>query len=254
MSACLLQFKPFLDRHTAEAIDREGLPPTAPGSRYESFRFAFDRVLAAGGRTIVELGTIRSFVHGGLSGCNDDDPAYWNPERPEDWDWGAGCFSLMAAISLQHVAPAVHTVDNVPAHIERCKVVTAPFARLFHYHVCDSVEFLRSLPPGSVDLLYLDTGDMWPIEPTAKHQLREAQALCCGRLLADDGLVLIDDVRNATPRRFGESSGLGKAKYSVPYLLGRGFEIVVDDYQVALTRSAAPRRRRLVDRIVRGAR
>lgn len=254
MSTSLLQFKPFLDRHTADAVDREVLPPTAPGSRYESFRFAFDRVLAAGGRTIVELGTIRSFVHGGLPGCNDDDPAYWHPERPEDWDWGAGCFSLMAAICLERTTPVIHTVDSVPAHIERCRVVTAPFASLFHYHVCDSVDFLRSLPPGSIDLLYLDTGDMWPIEPTARHQLAEVKALHRGRLLAGGGLVLIDDVRNATPRRFGERSRLGKAKYSIPYLLSHGFEIVFDDYQVALTRSAAPRPRRLIDRFVRGAR
>lgn len=230
------RYRPFLDEHTRTATDTEVMGgPVA--SRYETMRFCFEHFLERGGRTIVELGTIRSFVHGGLSGCNSDDPSLFDPTRPDTWDWGAGCFSMMAATCLAEAGPRIHTVDIVPAHIERCRVVTARYAELFEYHVADSVEFLRSFPAGSIDLLYLDTGDMWPIEPAARHQLREAEAIKRCRVMARDGLVLIDDVKNATPMRNGDMSRLGKSKYSLPYLTGRGrFKVVRDGYQVVLAR------------------
>jgi hypothetical protein len=50
-------------------------------------------------------------------------------------------------------------------------------------------------------------------------------------------LQLIDDVRNQTPLKFGEINGLGKSKYSLPYLLKHGFEIVENEYQVILKRN-----------------
>jgi hypothetical protein len=233
----LLPYRELLERHTATATDPE-LYGGPVASRYESFRYCFEHFSATGGSTIVELGTIRSFVHGGLPGCNSDDTSYWSPGDPASWDWGAGCFSLLAATCLEEAGPTIHTVDIVAPHIERCKTVTGAYKHLFQYHVCNSVDFLRSLPRGSVDLLYIDTGDMWPIEPTARHQLEEAKAIVRGRLLSPGGLVLIDDVRNATPLQRGDTSPLGKAKYSLPYLLDHGYRTVFDGYQVAL---AAPR-------------
>ena len=217
-----------------EALLAEHTPPHSGAPRSESFRLAFETFLGAGGTTIVELGTIRSFVHGGLPGCNEDDPRFWSPEEPESWDWGAGCFSLMAAISLEHVAPEIHTVDIAAAHVERCRVATARYRHLFTYHVADSVAFLDALPPRSVDLLYLDTGDVWPVGPSARHQLREAEALCRGELMRSGGLVLIDDVRTPVPREHGSTVELGKGAYSIPYLRQNGFEVVFDGYQVAL--------------------
>jgi hypothetical protein len=44
-------------------------------------------------KTIVELGTSRSFVDGKFPGCNEDDVKYWEPENPEKWDWSAGIFT-----------------------------------------------------------------------------------------------------------------------------------------------------------------
>ncbi|HTW07676.1 MAG TPA: hypothetical protein VME46_09205 [Acidimicrobiales bacterium] len=238
----MARFRPFLDEHTASATDPLlfGRPVA---SRYHTLRYCFDHFLSTGGRTVVELGTIRSFVHGGLPGCNSDDVAYWEPGHPESWDWGAGCFSLLAAMCLSEVGPEIHTVDLVATHIERCKVVTSAYKHLFQYHISSSVEFLRRMEPGSVDLLYLDTGDMWPIEPTALNQLQEVKVLCKRRLLSPRGLVLIDDVRNATPPRMGERNLLGKAKYSLEYLRSHGFEVVLDEYQVVLAQSTEPTRR-----------
>ncbi len=206
-----------------------------PASRFETFYFAFTQFIANEGKVIVELGTTRSFVHGGLVGCNSDNPIYWTPDQAQNWDWGAGCFTRVAAECLAHVKPQLHTIDIAWDHIERCKIITQPFADFIQYHVCSSLDFLQTCDfSHGIDLLYIDTGDMTPIEPTAQLQLAEAEVICERNLMAKNGLVIIDDVRNATPKRFGESSNLGKAKYSLPYLLEHGFEIVSDEYQVVL--------------------
>ena len=147
-------------------------------------------------------------------------------------------FSLLAAQTLLELRPTIHTVDLVPAHIRRCKVVTREYRRLFRYWVSDSVRFLERVKPRSIDLLYFDTGDVWPIEATACHQLEEARRVVERDLLTARGLLLIDDVRNATPRRMGDDSLLGKAKYSLPYLLDNGFEPVFEGYQFVLARYA----------------
>ena len=52
----------------------EHTPPDSGAPRSQSFRFAFDHFVQTGGRTVVESGTIRSFVHGALPGCGEDDP------------------------------------------------------------------------------------------------------------------------------------------------------------------------------------
>ena len=47
-----------------------------PKSRFYSFSYAFDYFSSTGGSVIVELGTSRSFVHGGHIGCNSDMPVF----------------------------------------------------------------------------------------------------------------------------------------------------------------------------------
>src|SRR5437762_2003509 len=68
-----------------------------PQSRYATFKEAFTRFAKSGGKVVVETGTSRSFVTGGLPGCLSSDPKYWNPHKPENWDWGAGIFTRVAA-------------------------------------------------------------------------------------------------------------------------------------------------------------
>ena len=94
------------------------------------------------------------------------------------------------------------------------------------------------MPSQSIDLLYVDTGDMTPIEPTALLQLEEAIVVIERNLITPNGIILIDDVRNQTPKQFGETSDLGKAKYSIPYFLEHGFTIIADEYQVILQKSS----------------
>lgn len=227
------KYKDYLEQGTYDGQNWSGYT-RLPLSRYYTFKRVFEHFKAHRGRVVVELGTSRSFVHGGHPGCNLDDTQYWNPNKPQDWDWGAGIFTRMAVETLSHLNPIIHTVDLARSHIERCKVITADFNKYMVYHVASSVDFLKTCAPQSIDLLYVDTGDMTPIEPTALLQLEEAKVIVERNLLSHNGIILIDDVRNQTPKQFGETSELGKAKYSIPYFLAHGFEVIADEYQVVL--------------------
>lgn len=229
-------YRALIEAGTLDGQDWSFFGGEAPASRYASLRLAFERLARSGGGTVVETGTIRSYVHGGLPGCNEGDDALWTPDRPERWDWGAGCFTLLAAKCLAGTGSTIHTVDVSAEHIRRCRVATAPWAASIRYHVADSAAFLRAFDE-KIGLLYLDAGDIWPVEPSAIHQLEEAKAAVERGLLPPSALVLLDDVRNTTPPKFGEASRLGKSKYALPYLLSKGFRVVFDGYQVLL---AAP--------------
>jgi len=212
--------------------------PQAYKGRLHTFRYVFHQLAQKPKRLIVvELGTSRSFVDGAYPGCNSDDVKYWNADDPTRWDFGAGLFTYMCGefLSTNHLNYEQYTVDLSPEHIQRCQVMTRPFASRLAYRVSDSVNFLNTFGT-KCDLIYLDTGDMTPIEPTARLQLAEAQAIVRHRLLEPGGFILIDDVRNPTALNQGDGNPLGKAKYSVPYLLSQGFRIVKDEYQMVLTR------------------
>lgn len=183
---------------------------------------------------VVELGTCRSFVDGRFPGCNSSDPSYWKPGNPEIWDWSAGHFTgVFSECTPDNTV--VHTVDLEASHIQRCKIMTATQSKKITYYVCSSEEFINRCPPESIDLLYLDTGDVNPVEPTALLHLREAKLIVKNNILKDNGIILIDDVKNlASKMDAGEASDHGKAKYSIPFLLQNGYEIVLDEYQVVL--------------------
>jgi hypothetical protein len=233
-------YKDIMDENLSSCYDFKSFFGRVPLFRYHTFKKAFELFKAINGATIVELGTIRSFVHGGIAGCNSDDPIYWNPKKCEDWDWGAGLFSLVAAEEFIDSGVSVYTVDISEAHINRSKVVTGHLSNKITYHVEDSVNFIKTFESRyhkKIDLLYIDTGDMTPIEQTAQHQLKEAQAIVDSNIISIGGLVLIDDVRNPAPIILSaEESLLGKAKYSLPYLQKNNFVILCDEYQVLLRR------------------
>ena len=75
---------------------------------------------------------------------------------------------------------------------------------------------------------------MTPIEFTARLQLEEAKVIVARDLILEGGYILIDDVKNQTPQKFGAASKLGKSQYSLPFLLENGFELVMDEYQALL--------------------
>jgi len=197
------------------------------GARYKTFRYAFDSFLASGGRVVVELGTTRSFVGGERSGAMVNDPRYWNPDKPRHWDWGAGVFTRMCAVHLEHVNPEIHSVDLSPEAIAISKVITADYARLVTHHETTSEAFLSSFP-GTIDLLYMDTGET-SAEAEDLH-LREARIVVERSLVPFGGIIIVDDVH--VP---GKTAS--KGRLSIPYLCQHGFEVVMSDYQVVLKRT-----------------
>lgn len=229
----LKKYKPFLIEHTyvGQNWSRFNIKPK---SRYFTFKKVFEWFEQNNGKVIVELGTSRSFVHGGLIGCNSDDPKYWTPNNPKNWDWGAGAFTRVASECLAHLNPTIHTVDIAAPHINRCKLITQEYKKNIRYHVASSVNFLKTLRPQSVDVIYMDTGNI--DEHAARLHLAEAKVIVRKNILKPNGIILIDDVRNQNFKRLDKNfnSDFGKAKYSIPYLLEHGYEIVADEYQVIL--------------------
>ncbi len=235
IEAILNKYKTFLENGTYENQDWSNFS-IKPKSRYETFKSAFNLFLKNKGKIVVELGTTRSFVNGNHVGCNSDDIQYWQPNNPEVWDWGAGFFTRVAAECLISLTPMIYTIDISSNHINRCKIITKNFENIIKYKVESSLDFLKNFN-NKIDLLYMDTGDMTPIEPTAQLQLEEAKIVVKRNLIPKNGLILIDDVKNQTPKKFGEKSDFGKAKYSIDFFLKNGFEILANEYQVLLRKT-----------------
>jgi len=181
-----------------------------------------------GGRTIVELGTTRSFVAGGAEGCKSNDTKYWDPDDPSKWDWGAGFFTRVCAFHLQDHRPEIHTVDIDPVAMEISKVASGDYRELIAYHVMSSEDFLSSFPK-KIDLLYMDTGEA--DEESARLHLREARLAVSRGLFSDNAIVVVDDVATWPGRE-------SKGKWSIAYLLGNGFRMKMLDYQAVLQRAA----------------
>ena len=210
-------------------------PPGLEGDwsdRSESFLKAFNMLKDISGQTIVELGTTRSYVSGGFDGCLSSDTKYWKPDNPAIWDWQAGCFTIVAAEfckELKNFQIDLHTVDLSLEHIERCKIMTKNIYNRIHYHISDSVSFLRNFDK-QIDLLYVDTGD--PNIYTQDLQLEEAKAVVEKSLISKNGIILIDDVFR--PTQYRAASYKNKAELSIPFYLQNGFELVYSNYQTLL--------------------
>ena len=198
------------------------------GRRYPTFLYAFEEFRRIRGRTVVELGTSRSFVSGGRAGCMVNDVRYWTPDRPEDWDWGAGLFTRMCAEHLQEYKPEIHTVDISWDALEICRVITADFSDMIRRHRASSEEFLKAFAE-KIDLMYMDAGEAGQ-GADALH-LREARIAVERQLFSPNALVLVDDVHIP-----GDTAS--KGTYSIPLLCQHGFRIMLSDYQVVLQRFA----------------
>jgi hypothetical protein len=199
------------------------------GPRYQTFLDAFNAFIAIGGRTIVELGTTRSFVSGGHPGCMVNDAKYWKPAEPRLWDWGAGMFTRMCPIHLKGYRPQIHSVDISAEAIEISRVITADVADLITYHHSTSEEFLNAFPE-PIDLLYMDAGETG--QGAEQLHFREASIVLGRQLLSPRGIVLIDDVNIP-----GQSTS--KGCLSIPLFLQHGFRIRSMGYQVVLQRPSA---------------
>lgn len=225
MKVDLETYKHWLDIGTYEGLRYEDQEK----SRYKSFQICLDFLPKIEKPKVLELGTCRSFRDGKFPGCNSDDKSFWDPTNPSKWDWGAGCFSLVFGQALDDII--LTTVDLAYQHIQRCKTMTESLKIICKHVVSDSTSFLSSINE-KFDLIYLDTGDMWPINNSINLQLHESQIIDRRDLLKKGGLILIDDVLNATPREMGDiSNNLGKSKESIPYLVSSGYQNIFQGYQ-----------------------
>lgn len=229
----LNKYKSFLDWGTNQGLGYND----ENCSRWVSFMLCAERLKDKSNLSIIELGTCRSFVDGQFEGCNLDDAKYWKPENPEFWDWGAGCFILMFGQLFNGCD--LTTLDLMRSHIARSKVMTDSLGIKCDHVVSDSVSYLKATDK-QYDLIYVDTGDMWPIEPTAQLQLDECKVIVERNLLKEGGILLIDDVRNKVPKEYGDiNNEFGKSKYALEYLLNNGFHKVYTGYQYILMKDIA---------------
>ena len=89
-------------------------------SRYHTFKYCVENIKNSN-PIIVELGTTRSFVDGRFEGCNSDDINFWEPDKPEKWDWSAGCFTKVFSNTFPY--SDFNSVDISSAHIKRSKIM-----------------------------------------------------------------------------------------------------------------------------------
>ena len=199
-----------------------------PKSRYHTFKYCYD-YLKDSKPIIVELGTSRSFVDGRFEGACSDNIKYWNKNNPDKWDWSAGYFTKIFANLFSD--STIHTVDIDSKHLSIAKLMNSDKNNILYHHTT-SEHFLNTFNQ-KIDLLYLDTGNM--DEETAKLHKREIDIIIKKNLLSDNGLILIDDVKNPWMLiNTDETSVLGKSKYSVPLLLNNGYKLIMDEYQMIL--------------------
>jgi hypothetical protein len=214
------------------------------GKRYPSVALSFERIANKTSPIIVELGSSRSYVSGGNDGCMDDDPKYWDPDRPERWDWGAGIFSRVCAEIIAGTGASLHSVDPSPKAMRISKTITSGIDATVSFHQTTSTEFLRSLSE-PIDLLYMDHHET--CEEGAVLHRSDSELIVEQEILASDGTILIDDVHVHGPVRKGATGLLrklagkdelhyGKGKYSIPYLRGHGFRVLFEGYQVVMGR------------------
>jgi hypothetical protein len=201
-------------------------------SRAYTFKYVWDEMIKLECPTIIELGTTRSFKHGGHIGCLQFDLKYWEPEKIEEFDWSAGNFTYVFG---QLPNKELHTVDINSKHIWVSETMTKGLSGM-NYHLSDSVEYLRNFQ-GQADLIYMDSGDVG--ELTSILHEREAKVIVEKELVKIGGIILLDDVRsNVAVTQFGEKSRFGKDKYSIGVFLANGYDWVIDGYQLILKRMA----------------
>lgn len=198
-----------------------------PLSRYHTFKYCYENLSC--NPLIIELGTSRSFVDGRFEGCCSNDPIYWEKNNPDKWDWSAGLFTKV----FSKLCPTgkLITVDNISTHIEISKIINEE-AKNIEYYVNESVEFLREFQE-KADLIYIDTGDLVPVEDIAELHLKEVKMIVEKDLLAKEGMILIDDIKSVLVNQ-EDTSEYGIGKYAIPYLLENGFKIEMYEYQIIL--------------------
>jgi len=198
------------------------------GRRKNTFENSYDLIKACKKDTykIVELGTSRSYVSGGFEGCMNPNPVYWNPHNPAQWDWGAGIFTKVFSDTLD-ADNTNYTLYRVDPDRNANAVVTTMCGMNKNIRIIQntSTNILNTID-FKIDFLYMD--HMESGEEACIQHFEDSKILIEKDLMSKDGIILIDDV--------GDNVTETKGKYSIPYLLENGYELVRHEYQVLLKR------------------
>lgn len=189
-------------------------------SRKNTFKKTFELLKTRDEICIVELGTSRSFKSWGIS----SDLADWHPHNPEMWAWSDGCFTKLFADNLSDKKLSIYTIDPCSQAIKVVKIMIGdnPSIQIIQM---ESTDFLRKFN-GKIDLLYMDHLESG--ELACEVHLRDAKIVIERQLMKNNGIILIDDCPS--------SSGIGKGKLSIPYLLENGYKTLLHEYQIILSR------------------
>lgn len=150
-----------------------------------------------------------------------------------DEDWRAGYSTYVFAAYLDGIgAGRLHSVDCSGEHLRFAAQRTAACAERVEFHKSDSAGWLRQFP-SCVDVLYLDSADVGT-PGYQEHCLAEMQA--AAPRLGNDSLVVFDDTT-------WEGGWTGKGALAVPWLLERGWGILLAGYQVIMSKQVAAAKR-----------
>ena len=181
------------------------------GKRRDTFRRTLDLLSERKAKILVETGTARI----GLRGAK-----------------GNGASTIIFATWAQKNDAVLHSVDISEESIIGAKdeAVRQGLVECVKWHREDSVEFLAKFRE-PVDFLYLDSYDYDKKDTSIQiasqeHHLAEFKAI--ESRLHEKSLVLIDDCRLPNG---------GKGKLAIEYMLGRGWEMLMSEYQILLVRS-----------------
>jgi len=190
--------------------------------RKNTFKKAWDCIRDKNDIVIVELGTSRSFKSWGISSDDKD----WYPDEPEKWAWSDGCFTRLFADNLKGKNYTIYTIDPCPSAIKVVKTMIGDSEDSHRVKILQmkSTEFLENFND-KIDLLYMDHLESG--EEACQVHLIDSKIVIDKQLMKDDGIIFIDDCPEGKT---------GKGKYSIPYLLENGYEKIIHEYQMILTR------------------
>ncbi|MBX2845802.1 MAG: class I SAM-dependent methyltransferase [Saprospiraceae bacterium] len=180
------------------------------GKRRDTFQKSLDLLMERHAKVLVETGTAR----GGLVRTKSD-----------------GASTVVFGKWAKENGAEFHSVDIDAAAIAEAQqsVDAEKLTQSVSLHVSDSIEFLAQFPK-KIDFLYLDSYDYSKHDLTIQqlsqeHHLKEFKAV--EDKLHDQSFVLIDDCKLPNG---------GKGKLVIDYMLQNGWKIIMDHYQVLLTK------------------
>lgn len=189
-----------------------------------------------GGKQIVQLGISPLYT---ASPClANDHRENNNSNLPIKQRPNSLYFMRIASSSLIHLNPIIHTIDPDISTANRCQKIIDSFKTMQRSYVGSPIDYLNSCLSKSIDLIYIDNADITSLESSAVEQLEEAKVIVSKNILTDNGIIIINDVRNMNAMHYGDTSGLGCSKYAIPFLLCNGFEVLMDEYQMILKKRA----------------